>query len=410
MRANWVSERANPLARHAVALLGFSIPISVALDNTLLALVAVLWLAGGDLRGKLATIASNPVALAALALFGMLIAGLSYGIRYPGDGIHYLSKYIDLLFIPIFVTLFQDARTREIALRWFCVAMVLTFVFAEFVSIGMLDENAVLPRAPTFPGAFRHSTTHGLLCVYAAFLFALWAFREKRWQYRALYTVLVLVAIKNILFVAVSRTGYALLALLALYFFFITLRERVRWAAILVLVSLLAGVYVGSPTVNMRVNMVADEILEWRTSVPSEFSSVGLRLEWYQMSLAIIREHPVLGAGTGSPPRIYAERAQGIRTLQIHNPHSEYLLLAVQTGLIGLALLIHLFWQQLRLAARLATPVEGHLARAVVFSVALGCLFNSFLLDHTEGLFFAWFTGVLYGGLRPQPPTGGGKA
>ena len=64
------------MARHAAAFLGFSIPISVALDNVLLALVAVLWLAGGDLKRKLAEIAVNPVALAALALFGMLAAGL----------------------------------------------------------------------------------------------------------------------------------------------------------------------------------------------------------------------------------------------------------------------------------------------------------------------------------------------
>jgi hypothetical protein len=33
--------------------------------------------------------------------------------------------------------------------------------------------------------------------------------------------------------------------------------------------------------------------------------------------------------------------------------------------------------------------------------MVVGCLFNSFLLDHTEALFYAWLSGLLYAGLRP---------
>lgn len=32
--------------------------------------------------------------------------------------------------------------------------------------------------------------------------------------------------------------------------------------------------------------------------------------------------------------------------------------------------------------------------------MAAGCLFNSFLLDFTEGLFFAWMVGVLGSALK----------
>jgi O-antigen ligase len=84
------------------------------------------------------------------------------------------------------------------------------------------------------------------------------------------------------------------------------------------------------------------------------------------------------------------------------NPHSEYLMIAVQTGLIGVGLLLDLFWQQWRLAPRLTSPMECHLARGLVLTIAAGCLFNSLLLDHTEGLLFAWLTGVLYAGLQSQ--------
>ena len=71
--------------------------------------------------------------------------------------------------------------------------------------------------------------------------------------------------------------------------------------------------------------------------------------------------------------------------------------------MIGLALLLHLFWQHWRLAPRLATSFETHLSRGLLLTIAVGCLFNSFLLDHTEGLLFAWMTGLCFSGLRSHP-------
>lgn len=395
--------RADRLGRHAVAFLGFSIPISVALDNVLLAVIALLWIAGGGLRQKIESIRANAVALAALALFGILAAGVFYGVFNPGDGRRYLSKYLDLLFIPVFIAYFQQARTRELALRWFCAAMILTFLVAELAALGLLDGNALLNRHPGYPGAFRASITHGFLAAFAAFLFALLAWRERDWPRRALFAVLALVAVKNVFLIAISRTAYVVLALLVLYFFFILYRKRGVAAAGLLLVALFAAFYGSSSDFRERVDTVVVESGNWQSRWPSR-ESVTVRQEWARESLGIVLDHPVLGTGTGSFPRVYAEAVAGRDLAPTQNPHNEYLLVAVQTGMVGLALLIHLFWQQLRLAQRLATPVEVHLARGLVIAVAVGCLFNSFLLDHTEGLFFAWFTGLLYGGLQPQPP------
>jgi O-antigen ligase len=115
----------------------------------------------------------------------------------------------------------------------------------------------------------------------------------------------------------------------------------------------------------------------------------------------------VLGHGTGSFTRAYAEKTKGQQALPTRNPHNEYLLIMVQLGLVGLAVLLYLFWTQWRLAPRLATPLEWHLARGLVLAMAVGCLFNSWLLDHTEGLLYAWLTGLLLAGLNPVSREGG---
>ena len=69
--------------------------------------------------------------------------------------------------------------------------------------------------------------------------------------------------------------------------------------------------------------------------------------------------------------------------------------------MIRLAALLALFALQWHLAARLATRTETDLARGLAILMLVGCLFNSFLNDHTQALFYAWLGGLLYAGSRP---------
>ena len=399
-----LASMADKLGRNAAAFLGFSIPLSVALDNVLLVLIAALWLAGGGYRKKLETLAAHPVALAALLLFGMLAVGLAWGARYPGHGVTYLLKYVDLLFIPLFVTLFGDARTRELALRWFCAGMVVAFVVAELAASGMLDGYPLLHR--TAGHAVKGSITHGVLSAFAAFLFALACAREPRGPLRLLYGVLAIVAVKNVAVIGISRTAYVVLTLLALYFSYAHFGRRGLVAAALAAAVGFSALYGVSEQFRERVDTVVVDQGDWRSKWTSR-ESVTVRLEWYRASLAVVRDQPLLGAGTGAFPRALTERFKGGK-INAPNPHNEYLAIAMQVGIAGLALLLHLWWQQLRLAPRLATPVETHLARGLLIVMATGCLFNSFLLDHTEGLFYAWFSGLLYGGWKPPPAAAPG--
>ena len=115
-----------------------------------------------------------------------------------------------------------------------------------------------------------------------------------------------------------------------------------------------------------------------------------------------MREHPWVGVGTGGFPRAYARHVEGTPLAPSRNPHNEFLHLAVQLGAIGLAAFLWLLATQWRLSGRLASAPETHLARALVLTMVTGCLFNSLLLDHTEGLLYAWLTGVLYAGLKSK--------
>jgi O-antigen ligase len=161
-------------------------------------------------------------------------------------------------------------------------------------------------------------------------------------------------------------------------------------------------------TFHDRVSVFLGEYQAWKPDEASR-TSTGLRLEFYRNTVAIIRDHPLLGVGTGGLPKAYADRVRGSGANEARHPHNEYLHIAAQIGLPGLAVLLWLFVLQWCVAPRLDSPLERHLARALVLTIATGCLFNSFLLDHTEGLLYAWLTAVLYGGLQSRealPPCG----
>ena len=395
MRYQSVAKVADAGGRWAVIALGFSIPISVALDNVLLAVTALLWLAAGNWRARVAVIRNNPVALAALALFGLLALGLAWGMRNPGDGMRYLGKYTDLLFVPLFLFFFTDMQTRERALLAFCLAALASVVVSHLVYFDLLADNPLLPRNREYPGGFKLSITHGLIVAFAAFLFALRARAETDRRRRWCLGALALFAAHNVVFVVFGRTGYLVLAVLFVYFFVVSFGRRGLLLIIMICAATIVAAYSTSSTFQQRADVSAREFKQWEPGKPAD-TSVGLRLEWYSNSLGIIGQHPLLGSGTGSFPAAYAHAVLDRNMAHTDNPHNEYLLISVQIGLIGLACLIHLFIRQWRMAGRLEQTLYRDLGRGLVLTIAVGCLFNSLLADHTEGLLFSWLSGLVF--------------
>lgn len=55
-----------------------------------------------------------------------------------------------------------------------------------------------------------------------------------------------------------------------------------------------------------------------------------------------------------------------------------------------------MLWTLWRSAPRIADRHEQLIAQGLVATVAVASVFNSFLLNHVEGLFFAWLAGLTF--------------
>jgi O-antigen ligase len=392
--------RAAGFAHHgalwASVAIGFSIPVSTALDNVLVAALVVLWIASGRFAGKWAALRANSFVLFPFGLFVLAFLGSFYSIGERQEVLHAIDKASVLLLIPVLVSLRPPREFVDRAVNAFTAAMLLTLALSYLIWLGFLPAGGVIKGIPEDPSVFKLHITHSFLMAFAVLLFALKAREASRKGTRYFFALAAALAAVNVLVLVHGRTGQLVLLALAVYLLIAWLRWRGALAALIAGGAFAAVVYVSpSSALHERVTATVAEIADWRAGKPAQMRN--MRLESWSNSLEIVREKPLVGVGTGGFAAAYAKHVEGTPMLLVGQPENQYLLTAVQLGAIGLAALLALFGAQWRLAGRLA--MRRDITRGLVVAMAVGCFFNSFLRDHAEALFYAWLSGLLYAGL-----------
>jgi O-antigen ligase len=199
--------------------------------------------------------------------------------------------------------------------------------------------------------------------------------------------------------------------LLIAYYLF----DWLHWKGVIVtglMIVIIAGLLYWMPTntVHIRLSELVQEYGQWQPDrAASIVSATGLRMEFYNNSLRIIGKNPIFGVGTGGFRSAYQRQIGDSQMVATDNPHNQYLLTGVELGLVGLVGLATLFIIQWRLASRQPRGQDRMLAYAMLLAIATGCLFNSFLADHTEGLFYVWTTALLFAGFSTPYNAGAGS-
>ncbi len=368
------------------------IPISTVASNFFCLLLIIFACFEADLQNKLRTLVQQPVIIAALLFFSLILLGLSYNSSGLKEGLHGLTKYREFLYIALFALLFQNDKDKNWGLYGFYFAMGLTLLLSYLSAIsgweiieGSVEKHAI----------FKSYIIQNLLMSLALFFLLVQYGTVKK--YRIMLLVITLLALYNILFMSMGRTGYVVLfALIMLLFFHHYRLKGLLFALVLLSISSFI-LYQQSTLFHDRIDMIVNDIQQYQQGDVEVTNSIGSRLQFYVHSLMLIEKNPLLGTGTGSFFSEYKQLAaqQGKGILLTANPHNEYLLISVQWGVIGLALYLYFL---LTLAKQSITLPSQQLimAQGVLLSIVIGCFFNSFWLDSTEGHFFAYFIALLY--------------
>lgn len=384
--------------------LAFTIPIWVVADSILIGLLVVCWAAYGKWREKILRISANPVAVSAILLFAWLLVGTLWGEGDWEERATWVKKYANLLLIPLVISMSVDDEERNRALLALAASLIVTLILSLVLSMGLFSPKQGLTCDSYNPCVFKKHTTHGLLMGFGTLLFGVLAWKSSQRWVRWGWGVASCLAASNVLLMVQGRTGYVVLAGLAVVAFQSYLGWRGMLSAIIALSMMFTMVYHVSTTFHDRVDLVATGVTRWNPQVAT-YDGVTERMEFFYHTVEIIRDHPLMGVGTGGFAKAYAVRVQDLGLPVPAHPHNQYLLVMAQVGVVGIGLLLWLFVQQWRSSTLAVDAAHGLLGRGVMVTIAISCLFQPALIDHTEKLFYCLFSGLLFSSTNPHVET-----
>lgn len=389
--------------RHWLATaLGLSIPISTTASEFCCAALALLWLCSGSLWIQFSAIRRDRFVLAGWGLFAWFAIGAALSHAAPEHVWGTLGKYRILLLIPILQWALEDRRTAAYGFRAFSISMVITLAASYLMRLGVLESKYSYGFADNC-AFFKNHITQNLLMVFFVYLLVVEFINDPAKHKTNI--ILVSLAMANVMFMVYGRTAY--LVVLALALLIIVRRFGARGIAVgSVALPLLAFVaYRTIPLVEDRVDLAVTEAREFaRNPDHATNTSIGRRAYFYQLALEIVADHPLIGTGVGSFGTEVVRRTGEERDANATNPHSEYLHAAVSGGILGIALL----GTFLLFAWRTCTASNGpysYVGQGAVTLIAVGSLFNSLLMDATEGLLLIYCCALARSGHQIAEPV-----
>ena len=346
--------------------------------------MVILFIIRGDLGTHLRQILTNKIVLAVLIFFALHLIGLLWtqDIR---SGLHAVNKQWRLLLIPILMTFVLKDHT-QLYIDSFIGGMTIVHLVSylhrfEVISFEIMDRISYNPLLAW--------------CLYLLGYTLLFT-ETPRWK-RLLYCILLL-SMTISMFITKGRTGqvafFAMLFLITFQFF-----RRNRLKALItsqiVLLTVFMLSYTYSNVFKMRLDGAINEV---RTFEMNRVSTDGNdRITFYLNTLEIIKEHPLLGVGTGDFTAEYG-KVNLIRSPDVYytdDPHNGYLLVTAQFGVFGLAALLAIFAFQIK-SAMDTDDTFKHIKLALPIFFMVISLFGTYLLGHFTAIMFAYFSSVLY--------------
>ncbi|CQD31808.1 O-antigen ligase family protein [Yersinia mollaretii] len=388
--AHPVNHRSEMLSRFAALLLG----IGLATNNQLMNISLVLIVISLIINRKTLDIKSfltSPLVYLPAVMFALLALSLLY--QHNSYGPEMVGKYKKLLYVlPLALFFVHQPQLIKRFCAGFLVANAVILAGTLMVGVLHIPLSGVDPTNPTI---FKLQITQNFFMALAALLWLALAFNSQGWK-RWGYGLLVVAASYSILFLILGRTGYvALVVGLGVWLFF-SLGNRQRLTLVVLgIVAFTALVFIP----NKATDRIVQGVNEIKVCVAASSgdayeacsSSMGQRSAFAIEASRLIKEAPILGHGAGG--FYYGNPETGY---SVNNPHNEYLIETIHSGVIGLLIFLawivccyRVIWQQ--------TPLLRNVLLAVLTSYMACNFFNSFLLDSSEGHLFMIFVAILAG-------------
>jgi O-antigen ligase len=380
------------VARFAAALTAIGAFVVTGLASAAAGVMVIALLAAPSRWQRLKHAFWQPLGQASLLVIAVLGLATAWS---PLDAKAALREWIgwrQFFWLFVALALFETRRSKVVFMALFASATALT----ACVSIGAWLAGVPVHADPIAPYVvFRNHVTQAMAFAAGALFAVLLALQPETGR-RARAAAWAAAAITTFSLVATTpgRSGYVVLAIVAIALAMTQWRGRARMAATAGVLTALVVLTVASPIVLERFERGVGELRSARQS--GELTSMGIRVVIWENTRALIAEAPLLGHGLGSfareYPRFAAKYGSGWQATPSEDPHNQYLYFLAETGVLGL--LAFGWW----LLAAARQPVTGPCRVAGLALLLAWCvtsLFSSHFRTFNEGHMIMLFLGAL---------------
>lgn len=310
----------------------FILPLGGDLRNILFPLAALLIFLIPVYRKDLWPLMSTLYILPMFLFYVWIVIACLWGPATGHEQLSVLQKYSKLLFFGVFALGFRDPRARAWALYAFIAAAIVPCILSLMNAFDIYKYKGLQDPGHVF---VNHVAT-GFLLAFASYLSFFLAFRQQGWKTLVLFSLGLLFGYQ-VLFINTGRTGYAVYLLLM----FVLCLQIFSWKkavfAGVVLGMLFSFSYFLSPVMQSGLQYFVKDVKQYQEN---KDTSIGFRMQFHAYAQSLFVKHPLVGNGSGAyghafrrdnPTPSFTERA---------NPHSQYWLVLVEQGMIGLFLLL----------------------------------------------------------------------
>jgi len=382
---------------YSIIILAFTLPLSRASISLFSIFLPLLWALEGNFKEKIVLIKNSSFLLSILALLALILLS----VTWASDFSHALKSLREPLYLSLAFVLATAIKKEWI--NTIITAFLLGMFISEIASYIVYFEIYPLKgKTPDYPSVFMQHIDYSIYLGFTSILILNRLFSKRYSPKEKIVLFMFFVTVSINLFISPGRAGQAafLVAIFVATIIHFKLSFKSLFIFFIVSFSLFYGAYKTLPNFENRVNQ---GIVDVQKLQEGEYNtSWGLRAAFWIITYDLLKEDPILGAGTGEYMKVaqvqlekntYAQFSEPVKQwCAQHHYHNQYLMIIAQFGLVGLFILILIYVYFFRLKIEDQEIKELSILFATIFLV--GYMAEPLLAKQFTLVLFAFYSGL----------------
>lgn len=372
-----------------ICLIFFSIPISTALTSILNIVFLSCWIiTGGWKKSRDWWLTQLRYLLPIICVIVLPLIALIWSIAPKPDYKIILDKNFYWLLAIVCSYIVINKRHYYQIFIFFIVGVEFNVLMIWLTHFGVMERY-------NFLNSFMYSgyITYSLLLVFSSVLLSFFASKERYTIRRYFIVSIILINIISLSLLN-GRSGYIAFFLMSpVIISNIFCINGWRLSAVyLIIISF----FCLAPKVQIRISAAIHETRAYFNAPANEIpiSSAGVRLFYWKNGLHIFANNPFVGVGTGGYRYAMKALYPNDPNKQIgDNPHSQYIYILANYGLLGIACYGYLLLQTLRKSWSYRKELGGFAATSGILIICIGGMTDAAFLCQATGVLMSFLTG-----------------